>query len=185
MGISPENITSSIRKTTMLRKNAVWLCGPPAFLSFLDALVTLYGQSASYWSGNYQCVNEISPTFNQLLHIHPGAFLLGGAAWIVVLSAMILLLPEVLALSVAMAITLGHITAINSWIGMLPPHGYAISNLLSAVGSLILVVFFKRGQSESGESAIDWKRTGLPGWTRWMTIACLAVVPIYLFLIPR
>ncbi len=44
---------------------------------------------------------------------------------------------------------------------------------------------FKRGQNSDGRAALDWERTGLPGWVRWVVIAALAVLPIWWFFVPR
>jgi len=66
------------------RQRLLGLCLAPALLSALDCTVTLFGQSSQYWAGNYGHVNEGSPTFCQLLQVHPAAFIAGGAAWIMV-----------------------------------------------------------------------------------------------------
>jgi hypothetical protein len=67
--------------------NGVWrrfigLCLPPVALCLLDATLTLTGQTEFYWAGDYSQVNEGSPTFHQLLSIHPLAFVAGQAVWL-------------------------------------------------------------------------------------------------------
>src|SRR4051812_32932514 len=67
----------------------LWLVVPPALLCMLDFGLTLYGQSESYWSGNYADVNEISPSFAQYLAIHPFAFVGAGFLWIIIFSIIV------------------------------------------------------------------------------------------------
>ena len=74
--------------------SSVWrrflgLCIPPLAFCAFDASITLAGQSADYWSGNYAEVNEASPTFNHLLHIHPTAFAVGTLAWAAMFASII------------------------------------------------------------------------------------------------
>jgi hypothetical protein len=165
-------------------RNTLWLLLPPIALCALDAGLTLYGQGAEYWSGNHAAVNEISPSFHDYLAVHPlvaaGAFLL----WIGIFSAMILLLPELLALVVSMAIVLGHMVGAESWLAY-RFHQYQACNALSLVTAALVVVSFKRGQNGDGRAALDWERTGLPGWVRWLAIAGLVVLPTWWFLVPR
>lgn len=170
---------------TILRKQGLWLCVPPIVFCLFDAAVTLYGQSAAYWMGDYQIVEEMSPTPRYWLQIHPLVFVAGTGGWILTFSAIILLLPETLALSLAMMVCLGHLVCGNCWVMWRMPNGYFLGNAIFVVASFVLVLMFKRGQNGAGNSVIDWQRTGLPGWMRWATIACLALIPIYLFLIPR
>ena len=91
-----------------LRRRLLWLCLLPALLACLDGALTLVGQSAEYWAGNYARVNESSPTFNHMLARHPLAFVAGVAGWILVFTSLILLLPQTLALTISIAVTIGH-----------------------------------------------------------------------------
>ena len=60
------------------------LCLPPLVFCLLDAAITLFGQSAQYWAGDYAQVNEGSPTFYDLLQIRPAASVVGTLVWILV-----------------------------------------------------------------------------------------------------
>lgn len=169
---------------TTTARNALWLLVPPTAVCLLDFGLTLAGQSSVYWGGDYTAVNEVSPSFAYYLTVHPLAAVAAGLLWITFFSAIILLLPETLALIVAIAILFGHTFGALSWL-MFRFHSYQASNLLFLVSSALVVFAFKKGQSNDGQSAIQWERTGLPEWTRWITIAALAAVPIWWFLIPR
>jgi hypothetical protein len=167
-----------------ISRNGLWLVLPPIALCVLDAGLTLYGQSAEYWSGNHAAVNELSPSFQGYLAVHP---LVAGAAfllWIGIFSAVILLLPELLALVVSTAIVLGHMGGAESWLAY-RFHQYQACNVLSLATAAIVVVSFKCGQNKDGRAAFDWARTGLPGWLRWVLIAGLTLLPIWWFLVPR
>ncbi|MCA9032404.1 MAG: hypothetical protein KDA66_16415 [Planctomycetaceae bacterium] len=162
----------------------LWLVLPPALLCMLDFGITLYGQSASYWSGNYGAVNELSPSFARYLTIHPLAFVGAGVLWIALFSTLIALLPEILALTVSIAVVIGHMGGTATWLAY-RFNNYQACNALFLVTAFVVVLSFKRGQSNDGSSAFDWKRTGLPAWTRWAVVAALIALPIWWFLIPH
>jgi hypothetical protein len=146
--------------------------------------LTLYGQSNAYWAGDYSEVNEASPSFAHFLSIHPLIFLLAVVLWIAIFSALILLLPEKLALTVAVAIVIGQMYGASTWL-MYRFHSYQSCNLLFLATSGLIVFAFKRGQNSDGSSAFNWERTGLPSWARWLAILVLTVLPIWWFLIPH
>lgn len=171
-------------QTRFIPPNALWLLLPPIALYALDSGLTLYGQSDEYWAGNYADVNEMSPSFNYYLSVHP---LVAGAAfllWIFLFSAVILLLPEILAMMLSVAIVIGHMVGATSWLAF-RLESYQACSLLFLVTAVVIVFSFKRGQNNDGRAAIDWGRTGLPEWTRWVLIAGLAALPVWWFLVPR
>ena len=168
--------------TRLLRP--LWLVVPPALLCILDFGLTLYGQSQSYWSGNFGNVNEISPSFARYLAIHPLAFVGAGFLWIIIFSAIVILLPEILALTVSIAIVIGHMGGAATWFAY-RFHNYQACNGLFLVTAFIVVLSFKQGQNDDGTSAFDWRRTGLPSWVRWVIVAALMAIPIWWFLIPH
>ena len=168
--------------TRLLRP--LWLVVPPALLCILDFGLTLYGQSQSYWLGNFSNVNEISPSFARYLAIHPLAFVGAGFLWIIIFSAIVILLPEILALTVSIAIVIGHMGGSATWFAY-RFHNYQACNGLFLVTAFIVVLSFKQGQNDDGTSAFDWRRTGLPSWVRWVIVAALMAIPIWWFLIPH
>ncbi len=160
----------------------LWLVVPPAVLCMLDLWMTLYGQPPSYWSGNFRDANEISPSFASYLAIHPLAFVGAGFLWIILFSAIIVLLPEMLALTVSIAIVIGHMGGAATWFAY-RFHNYQACNALFLVTAFVVVLSFKRGQNDDGAAAFDWRRTGLPSWMRWVTVAALMTIPSWWFLI--
>ena len=171
-------------KPNLLPLRSVWLVVPPILLCTLDVGLTLYGQSDAYWSGNYADVNEISPSFGYYLSIHPLVFAAVVFVWIAIFSAIILLLPEMLALTICIAIVIGHMAGAATWFAY-RFNNYQACNALFLITSLVVVLAFKRGQTNDGRSAVDWQRTGLPGWSRWLIVLALIGLPVWWFLIPR
>lgn len=165
-------------------RRAFWLLVPPTAICLLDYGLTLAGQSNVYWSGDYTAVNEGSPSFAYYLTVHPLVAVAAGFVWIAIFSTIILLLPETISLIVAIAVLFGHTFGALSWL-MFRFHSYQACNLLFLVSSTLVVFAFKNGQSNDGRSAVQWERTGLPEWSRWLVIGTLATVPIWWFLIPR
>ena len=165
-------------------KQSLWLCCPPAALCILDGVLTLFGQPVEYWQADYANVSEMSPSFNALLQIHPIAFLLGTLTWLVIISLLILLLPSTWALIFSVAATMGHTVGAATWILWRFDHGYNALIALVFLTSALVVFTLRKGQRESGQAAIDWSRTGLPPWSRWIAIAFLLALAVALFVRP-
>src|SRR5262249_25617713 len=90
------------------KRRVLGLCVPPCLLGLVDCVVTLAGQPPSYWKGNYASYHEVSPTFAQLLSLHPLAFVAGTVVLFCVYAALMVLLPEILATVLSVALTMGH-----------------------------------------------------------------------------
>jgi hypothetical protein len=165
-------------------RRCAWLLLPPVALCALDFGLTLYGQPDAYWQGDLNAVSELSPSFAGFLSMHPLAFVGAVLLWIVIFSTLIVLLPERVALTLVIAIVLGHMTGAASWLAYRFALYQACCMLFLATSALI-VIAFKRGQNADGRAAFDWRRTGLPEWLRWSVVAVLIALPAWWFLIPR
>ncbi len=128
-----------------IKRRLLGLCLPPLIFCVLDAGLTLYGQSAEYWSGNYAAVNEGAPTFHDLLQIHPAAFAAGILAWIVVFAVVIVLLPAALALIVSIAVTFAHVAGAGTWIWHVFHFGYQACLGLFLVAAIMLGIGIRWG----------------------------------------
>src|SRR6266852_3031289 len=83
--------------------------GLPCMLAFLfDTGLTLHGQPAEYWAGDYSSSTEGAPFFRKLFEMHPAAAVAGEGLWAVIILVLILLLPEVPAVILTITIVLGH-----------------------------------------------------------------------------
>ena len=118
------------------------------------------------------------------MSLHPLIFVGAGFLWIAIVSALILLLPERIALTLTVAIVIGHMAGAATWL-MYRFNLYQACNVLFLMTSALIVLTFKRGQNTDGRAAFNWEQTGLPSWTRWIVIALLAGLPLWWFIIPR
>ena len=166
------------------QRRLLGLCIPPVMFAALDGALTLTGQSAAYWAGNYGRVNELSPTFNHLLSYHPLAFAAGLLAWMLVFCGMILLMPQTLALTTSIAVTVGHTRGATSWLLYRFDYHYQASLGLFLAMALILAVGIRWGWGAEPRSDAPIGAR-LPGVLRWVMIAMLFAVAVYLFLWPR
>src|SRR5215468_3485131 len=99
------------------RKRHLLGVGIPCLLAvLLDAGLTTLGQSQEYWNGDYSAVNEGNPFFRNLFAIHPGAAIAGYVVWAGILIGLVLLLPEVLAVVLSMAVVFGHVGGAYTWL---------------------------------------------------------------------
>ena len=146
------------------------LCLPSAAAASLDAVLTLRGQSAEYWAGNYARVNELSPTFHHLLAYHPLAFVAGILAWLLIFGTIILLLPRMLALAMSLAVTIGHTWGATTWLLHRFHYGYQACEALFVLTALVSAVGIERiwarkpRQRNRLDRACDLPCAG--GWSR-------------------
>lgn len=165
-----------------VRSRLVGLCLVPMLFALLDGGLTLAGQSSAYWSGEYHQVNEASPTFRQLLIVHPLAFAGGILTWIGIFVAIILLLPDTLALTVSITVTFGHSVGALTWMIWRFQYGYQMANLLFLVAGILLATGIQRGWQ--ARPAEDY-RLPLSPLARGLVSLLLFGIGVYLFLWPR
>jgi hypothetical protein len=161
----------------------VGLCLPPLVLAVLDGTLTLAGQSAEYWGGEYAEVNEGSPTFRYLLGVHPLAYAGGMATWMAVFVGLILLLPDTLALIVSIAVTFGHTGGAAAWLVWVFAYGYQVANGLLLAAAVVLGLGIRWGW-RAGPREEHHLPAALARW-RWVLAAALFGLGVYLFLWPR
>lgn len=99
----------------MTGRRRLLLCAGPAAISLTDLTVTLCGQSAEYWAGDYSQVTEGNPLPRWLLEQHPATLIAAIAVWIVVFCVAICRLSERPARIVSGVIVLGHALAVVTW----------------------------------------------------------------------
>lgn len=165
-----------------LRRRLIGLCLVPVLLAVLDGSVTLIGQPASYWAGDYTQVREGTPGFRILLANGPATFIAGLAVWVLAFVGMILLLPSTLALAVCLLFTLGHTIGAFSWINNFP-HGRELPIFINATTALSLAFGIRWGWACAPEDDTPLGAS-LPTAVRWAIIAILCAVPI-LYTWPR
>ena len=164
-----------------MRRRFVGLCLPAMIFCVLDTTLTLVRQSAQYWGGDYSQADERSPTFEHLLRISPLVDVAGTVVWIGVFVGIILLLPDILALIVSIAVTLGHAVGACTWVWEFEA-GYQICNGLILLAAVVLVLGIRYGwQAKPTELYC----VSMPSFRRWLLTACLFAIGLYLFLWPH
>lgn len=129
-------------------------------------------------------MSEVSPSFAAYLAISPFAFLLAGLLWMAIFSALIVILPEMLAMTLAIAVMLGHLNGAFTWLTY-RFESYQASNALFLLTAFLIVIAFRKGRSDTGRAALDWSQSSLPAWSRWVLVVVLLLLPIWWFLIPH
>jgi hypothetical protein len=97
-------------------KYRLWLCLTP-FLSYLfDDALTLMGQTASYWQGDYLSVIELNPVNHWFLSLHPLAYFTFDIVSFCILAFMIISLPLELSKILSLYVVISNTYAGFSWL---------------------------------------------------------------------
>lgn len=113
-------------------RSRLWLCLPVVTMGAIDASVTLYGQPASYWQGDYTSCNEANGPLALALSLRPAMFVVAISLELLLLCLIILLCRP----RIAQIVTLWSVFAISAcvfdWLRfcLLLPLPLAISMLL-------------------------------------------------------
>ena len=115
----------------------LWLLLPAVCLHAGDLSLTLAGQPASYWAGDYATATEYNPIWSPLLARHPAAFVAGALVWLAVFAAIILKWRHPLAAWLAIAVAMGSALGGSSWFARHGAAGWLLAVLyLSAAAHL-------------------------------------------------
>ncbi len=125
----------------------LWLCVPPIALCAFDGCVTLWGQPAAYWAGDYAMVNEGNPLSAWLLARHPLAFAAAGVPYALLLAGAILWLPRRWSEAVAVLFTFSHAVGVVAWTGVLMGESPgALALLVPALVLMLVVAWWRCGR---------------------------------------
>jgi hypothetical protein len=100
----------------MGRSGRCWLWAAPVILCLLDQGLTLYGQPAAYWAGDHTRACDGNPIVQWCLEQHPAALAAETVLWIALFGWLIVVLPLLLAKTVSLAVSVGHVVGSTSWI---------------------------------------------------------------------
>jgi hypothetical protein len=114
-------------------RHRLGFCLAPAVFCLLDAGLTLHGQPAAYWAGQFGQAVEANPPFLWLLRLHPLGFAAGVLGWLGVLVSLVLLLPEGVVRALAFVALFAHTLGAGSWLVHAGGSGW-----LACVGLLVL-----------------------------------------------
>ena len=99
-----------------MKRYRLWLCLPALLTGAIDGSLTLIGQGKFYWNGNYAAVNEFSPMFRWLLQQHPSAFIGGFLLYLVLVSTLLVYIPNKLAKILSLTMVLAHTWGTTTWL---------------------------------------------------------------------
>lgn len=165
-----------------VRQRLLGLCLPPLAFSAFDGFLTLAGQSAEYWNGAYEQVNEASPKFHQLLAIHPLAFAAGLCTWMFVFVGAILLVSDTIALILSIAVTFGHTVGAATWLLWRFQYGYQVCNGLFLLAAIMLGISIRWGWGAAPK--YDYDLPYISTRARWALATVLFAIGGWLFLWP-
>jgi hypothetical protein len=131
------------------RPRRLWLALAPLLVCIADQVVTLSGQTAEYWAGDYSAPHEGSPQGYWLLQQHPLAYIAAAAGYMLTFTIVILLLPRLLAQTLAVGLVLGHAWGTASWLYTRWPGtsiGYWMVIGLYTVAAMLIVAGIEMSQ---------------------------------------
>jgi hypothetical protein len=168
--------TAAAAEMVVRRRGGEWMAdwkrrvlgmGVPCLLAFLlDSSLTLHGQPAEYWAGNYTHTTEGAPFMRRLYMIHPLAAVAGYLVWAGLMFGLLVLLPEVLAVILSIAIVFGHVAGAYTWMLPITVGWYQTVNGMFLVTAIVLGV----GLHWSLRAPVQTDATStrrLPTWLRW------------------
>ena len=129
----------------------VWLLLPVAIVGLLDIALTLIGQSASYWSGNYQEVLEANPFAMPFLVRSPWLFLGSAIGFLALMCGLLLLWKHRIANSFAIFMAVSHTLGGSAWLLRVMGWGAAVVYLVLA--AQLMLFCWRRYHSSSAASA--------------------------------
>lgn len=112
---------------------------PFAVLAVIDFSLTLRGQSPAYWQGNHNMVNEILPLFAWGLRHGPIVFLLVCLLWVLVLSALIVVVPDIVSQVLSLALVIGHTWGAMTWLAYRLLVEYYLCILLFVLSAVLFI----------------------------------------------
>jgi hypothetical protein len=130
----------------------LWLALPPFVLCVADAALTLRGQSAAYWNGDYASVLELNPLGRVLLERHPAAFVVGIAVYLGLLVAAALLLPRRGAILLTFVLTVGHVIGGAGWLAREGIIGFLLAIAFIVVAERLVGISWRRSGMDSSNS---------------------------------
>jgi hypothetical protein len=159
--------------------------GVPCLLAFaFDVGMTMHGQPAEYWAGDYSLTNEASPVFRKLFQIHPAAAAAGEGVWLSIIFLGIVLLPESLATIMTIAIVFGHTAGGFTWLHIIPEcRWFQPLNGLLAVSAAILGIGLHWSLRNARSDQANLIR--LHPVARWGLIGIASAIASYMYLVPQ
>lgn len=116
----------------------LWLCVAPLLLCAFDLTITLAGQPAEYWQGDYAVGLEGNPVARPLLLTGPGTFIIGIAGYALVFCLVLVFWRHPFAVVLAFVLTLSHAVCAGTWLMRLGVAGFVLAVLLLVASERLL-----------------------------------------------
>lgn len=125
----------------------VFLILPAAVPFAFDVALTLGGQPAAYWAGDYDQASEMAPVGLALLRYHPLAFAAAAIGYAALFSLAIRFLPAWMALWISLGYLIAHTSGANSWLIYQDVRLEAVHNIAaSGFAALCYSLYFRRSR---------------------------------------
>lgn len=149
----------SARQQSSPRQRAL-IALPACACSLIDSVSTLLAQPATYWS-DPATGHENNPKFAWLLHAGPGWFIVGELVWCAVVVGVVTMLPGVLSLLVAVAVSIGHTYGALTWIiTVVPILGLYPVFAVFGLAPIVQTVMYLRPRLSSAERLYTFGEAG-------------------------
>ncbi len=122
----------------------LWLLLPAVCLFAGDISMTLAGQPATYWAGDYSTAAEYNPIVFPLLARHPALFVAGALLWLGLAAALVLLWRHSLTVWLAMAIALGSALGASTWLARHGAGGWILAVVYLSAAAIISRACWRR-----------------------------------------
>jgi hypothetical protein len=138
---------------SQLRKNlnrTALILAPAAIATVADALMTLRGQGAAFWGGNFSAAAEAEPMARPFLALGPIAFLLFVLVYLSIYLAPALVagcFSRTIAEVCSIHLTITHIIGVLSWCGIFLPGGVPAVDIFAMIPALAWFIFRFQGVS--------------------------------------
>jgi hypothetical protein len=161
--------------------------GLPCLLAFaFDIGLTMHGQPTEYWQGDYAHTTEGAPFQRKLYMIHPLAAVAGHSIGLGCWITLILLLPEVLAVILSIAIVFGHTVGGYMWFGYaLTSHWYQTAHGMFFVSAVVLGMGLYWSLRMGARLGAPSTERRLPQPFRWGLIVVASGLACYMTLVPQ
>ncbi len=123
---------------------SLWLLLPAVCLYAGDLSLTLAGQPASYWAGDYTTVTEYNPVWSPLLSRHPLLFVAGAITVLAVFATIILKWRHPLAAWLAVGVALGSAIGGSSWFARHGTAGWLLAVLYLSAATYLSRLCWRR-----------------------------------------
>jgi hypothetical protein len=165
--------------------------GVPCLLTWMLDL-TLSGQPPEYWAGDYSRTTEAAAFYRSLYTVHPAAGIGGQVLWMGVVAGLLVLLPETLAVVLALAAVFGNTFGASTWVTAALRYRASwgsptLVNWYQASCGLFLAAAVLAGVGVRWvvrSSARSRDEPRVAGWRKWAPVSILLVAAAAIVFVP-